>query len=220
MQYCNHCRVSIRGNKDRCPLCKNVIAPGVKNSAEIYPKIPLEYERYLVIRILIFITIVTIVVSFAVYRLIPSNINWPIFVLLGLLSMWLSIAFVLRKRHNLTKNMMWLVLLASALSVLWDWRIGWKGWSLEYVIPTVCVAVIVAMYITAKVMKLSDRDYTVYFLLGGLFGIIPVIFIIFEWVNVLYPSIICVSVSIIFLSALVIFQGDSIKSELKKKMHI
>lgn len=220
MQYCNHCQVTIRGNKKRCPLCKNMIAADDNDTKKIYPNIPLVYERHLVIRILLFITIVTIVVSFAVYRLVPSNVNWPIFVLLGLLSMWLSIALVLRKRNNMTKNMMWLVTLTAALSILWDWRIGWRGWSLDYVIPAVSVAAICAMYVTAKVMKLSARDYIIYFLLGGLFGIIPVLFILFNWLNVLYPSIICVSVSIIFLSAILLFQGDNIKSELDKKMHI
>ncbi|MDD4565222.1 MAG: DUF6320 domain-containing protein [Eubacteriales bacterium] len=220
MQYCDHCQVSIRGNKKRCPLCKNVIAADDNDTEKIYPYIPLLYESHLVIRILIFITIVTIVVSFAVYRLIPSNINWPVFVLLGLLSVWLSIALVLRKRNNITKNIMWLVALASALSILWDWMIDWKGWSLDYVIPIVCVAAICSMYVTAKVMKLGARDYTIYFLLAGLFGIMPVLFIMFDWLNVLYPSIICVSVSIIFLSAIIIFQGSSIKSELNKKMHL
>nr|WP_242965349.1 DUF6320 domain-containing protein [Dehalobacterium formicoaceticum] len=115
---------------------------------------------------------------------------------------------------------MWLVTLVSILSVLWDWRIGWKGWSLDYVIPAVCVAAIFTLYVTAKVMKLSARDYIVYFLLGGLFGIVPLLFILFGWLNVLYPSIISVAANIIFLSAIIIFQGENIKSELSKRMHL
>ncbi|MGI6679279.1 MAG: DUF6320 domain-containing protein [Dehalobacterium sp.] len=187
---------------------------------QIYPHIPLGYDRHLVIRMLIFMTIVAIVVSFTVYMMVPSDINWPILVLLGLMSMWLSIILVLRKRANITKNIMWLVTLVSVLSVLWDWRIGWSGWSLDYVIPVICVSANIAMYVSAKVMKLSARDYIIYFLLGGLFGVVPVLFILFNWLNVLYPSIICVSVNIIFLSAIAIFQGENIKSELSKRMHI
>ncbi|MDD2218391.1 MAG: DUF6320 domain-containing protein, partial [Eubacteriales bacterium] len=133
---------------------------------------------------------------------------------------WLSIALVFRNKNNITNNIMWFVILVSSLSVLWDWKIGWKGWSLDYVIPIVCVTAIFAMYVAAKAMRLSAKDYMIYFLLGGLFGIIPIVFILFNWLNVLFPSIISVSVSIIFLSAIIIFQGENIRSELDKKMHL
>jgi hypothetical protein len=141
-------------------------------------------------------------------------------VVFGLLSMWLSLTTALRKRYNITKSIMWQVLIVSALAILWDWRIGWRGWSLDYAIPVLCVAAMLVMYVTAKVMKLSARNYIAYFLLGGLFGVIPVLFILFNLVNVIYPSIISVAVSIIFLSAILIFQGDNIKAELQKRMHI
>ena len=175
-----------------------------------------------------FISIVTIVASFAVYNIfpsivyniIPSNVNWPIFELFGLLSMWLSFIVVIRKRHNITKNIMWQVIVVSVLSVIWDWRIGWRGWSIDYVIPITCVVAMIVMYVTAKVLKLSARDYISYFLLDGLFGIIPIIFILLDLINAYYPSVICVAGSIIFLSAILIFQGENIKMELVKKMHI
>lgn len=220
MQYCDHCQVNIRGNKERCPLCKNRIPADDEGTSHVYPDIPLVYERHLIIRMLLFITVVTIVVGLAVYRLVFYNVNWLIFMLLGLLSMWLSIALVFRNKNNITNNIMWFVILVSSLSVLWDWKIGWKGWSLDYVIPIVCVTAIFAMYVAAKAMRLSAKDYMIYFLLGGLFGIIPILFILFNWLNVLFPSIISVSVSIIFLSAIIIFQGENIRSELDKKMHL
>ena len=167
-----------------------------------------------------FISIVAIVASFVVYKIFPSNVNWPIFVLLGLISMWLSLIVVIRKRHNITKNIMWQVMIVSLLSVFWDWRTGSRGWSLDYVIPILCVAAILVMYVTAKVMKLSIRDYIAYFFLDGLFGIIPSIFILFDLVKVWYPSAICVAMSIIFPSGIVIFQGENIRHELNKRMHI
>jgi len=108
--------------------------------------------------------------------------------LLGLVSAWLSLVYIL-----------------SGLVVFWDWKIGWRGWSLDYAVPILCVAALLVMYITAKVMRLA-RDYISYFLLGGLFGIVPV------------PSLVSVAASIIFLAAIIIFQGDSIKEEFKTKV--
>ncbi len=222
MQYCSNCRVHIRGTKNECPLCGNTLSSDGNTAGleEIYPVIPPIYERHLAFRIMIFISIVVIVSSFVIYTIYPSTVDWPMFVLFGLISMWLSLTVVIRKMYNITKNIMWQVIIVSALSVAWDWGTGWRGWSLDYVIPILCVAAIVVMYVTAKVMRLSVRDYISYFLLDGLFGIVPILFIIFDWINVLYPSIISVAACIIFLSAILIFQGENIKAELHKRMHI
>lgn len=220
MKYCDNCLVHIRGHQEKCPLCKtNILDDGLPQD-EVFPDIPLIYERHLAIRIMIFISIVTIVVSFAFHRLYPTTINWPILVVFGLVSMWLSLIVVIWKRHHISKNIMWQVIIVSALAILWDLKIGWRGWSLDYVIPITCVSAMFVMYITAKITKLRLKDYLIYFLLDGVFGIIPILFILFHWVNVIYPSVICVAISIIFISAIFVFQGENIKIELNKRMHI
>lgn len=221
MQFCSYCKVYIRGNKKKCQLCGNALSTDSSGEQKgIFPKIPPTYERHLAIRIMIFISIITVVVSFAIYKIFSININWPVFIVFGLLSMWLSLIMVIRKRHNIPKNIMWQVTIVSGLSILWDWRIGWRGWSLDYVAPIACITAMFVMYVTAKIMKLSVRDYITYSLLEGLFGIVPLLFILFGWINVVYPSILCVGISIIFLSAIFIFQGENIKTELSKRMHI
>ena len=187
---------------------------------EVYPDIPPLYERHIAIRIMAFISVVAIVAGFVIHNIFPTRINWPMFELFGIVSMWIGLIVVLRKRHNIPKNIMWLVLIVSLLSIFWDWRTASVGWALDYVIPIVSVSAMFVMYVTAKIMNLGANDYIAYFLLDALFGIIPVIFILLGWINVIYPSVICVAVSIIFLSAILIFQGENIKAELSKRMHL
>lgn len=225
VRYCSDCKVTIRGNKDDCPLCGNSLPTKASNNDvsfddEVYPEILPIFQRHMAIRIMVFISIVTIVASFTIYIIFPTDINWPMLLLFGILSAWLILVLAIRKRYNITKNIMWQVTVISLLSLFWDWETGWRGWSLEYVIPILCVAAMFSMYVIAKVMKLSVRDYIAYFLLDCLFGIVPILFIVFNWIEVLYPSIVCVAVSVIFLFAIIIFQGESIKHELKKRMHI
>lgn len=222
MKYCDHCQVHLRGNRNVCPLCGNMLPEGSEGSLqeEICPVIPPSYESHLAVKIMVFISIVATVASFAVYIIFPTDINWPILVLLGILSMWVSLVVVIRKRHNMPKNIMWQVTIVSALSVVWDWKTGWRGWSLEFFIPIACVTAMLVMYVTAKIMKLSVRDYIAYALLNGLFGIIPGLFILLDWIKVYHASIACIALSIIFISAIFIFQGENIKAELKKRMHI
>ncbi len=220
MQYCSYCKIHIRGNGDKCPLCLNILPDGTSNIVEIYPDIPPSYEQHMATRIAAFISIAAIVASFAMSKLFPALTDWFSFVLLGLVSMWLSLILVVRKRHNIAKEIMWQVTIISLLSIVWDWTTGWRNWSLEYLIPIISVSAMLVMYITAKAMKLSISDYVAYLLLIGLFGIIPILFILFDWVDVKYPSIICVAASAIFLSAVMIFHGESIIIELKKRMHV
>lgn len=91
---------------------------------------------------------------------------------------------------------------------------------MDYLIPILYLAAEVVMYVTAKIKKISIKDYISYALIDGIFGIVPILFIVFKWVKTPYPSIICAAISLVFLMAIFIFQGDYIKSELNKRMHI
>lgn len=221
MLYCSYCKVHIHGETNQCPLCQNLIVPD-KDAAshDKFPRIPLTYERHLAIRIMLFFSVAALVVSFVVHYLFPSPVNWPLWILLGLASMWFSLIIVIRKRYHITKNIMWQVTLVSVLAMVWDWATGWSGWSLDFVLPTVYVVAMLVMYVLARIMKLSVRDYITYLLLDGVFGVIPILFILCDWVNVVYPSLVSAVVSFLFLSAILIFHGDSIKAELSKRMHV
>lgn len=222
MQYCSQCGVYIRGKAERCVLCQSSLEPSDKDygDEEVFPEIPPAFEAHLALRILVFISFVAIVGSFSVRMIFPTAINWPVFVAFGLASLWLGLIIILRKRHNIPKAIIWQVSLVSLLSLFWDWQTGWHGWSLDYVIPAICVTAELLMYISAKIMRLGARDYIIYAMLGAIFGILPVLFVLFNWIQVLYPSVICVTVSITFLAAIFIFRGKDIRYEWNKRMHI
>lgn len=220
MQYCEHCKLNIRDNKKNCPLCQNELPKPTGTEKEVFPKVPIRYNRHMAIRILIFISISIIVFSYGIYLLFPVNINWPMYVISVIACIWIILIIAIRKRHNISKSIMWQVAVISLLAVLWDWRMGFLGWSINYVIPLTCLSAMVVFIIIAKIMHVSPREYLVYLLIDVLYGLIPIIFILFKWVDVLYPSIISITVSIISLAALILFQGDNILDELKKRMHV
>lgn len=222
MQYCNHCKVYIRENKQKCTLCDNLLPnyDKVHIDNEYFPNIRPFYKKHLAIRIMLFISIIAVVISFAINMIFPSEINWPVLFLFGIISAWLGLIFIVQKRYHIPKKIIWQVLIISGLSIFWDWKTGWRGWSLDYIIPISCIAAMIIMYVTARIMKLSISNYITYTLIDGLFGIIPILFILFDWVKVKYPSIISVSLSIISLSAIFIFHGENIKKEINKRMHI
>lgn len=221
MRYCSHCKVNVRGKRDKCVLCENILEEESNaKSEEIFPKIPPFYESHLALKIMVFISIVALVVSFGINMIFSSNINWPMLFMFAVISIWIGVIIIIQKRYHIPKKILWQVIIISVLAVLWDYKTGWRGWSIDYIIPIACVSAMIIMYITAKVMKLSVRDYITYVFLAGIFGIIPILFIIFNLVDVVYPSIISIGFSIILLSAIFIFQGKEIKDEITKRMHI
>ncbi|WMJ87553.1 DUF6320 domain-containing protein [Anaerocolumna sp. MB42-C2] len=220
MQYCEHCKVHIRGNRKYCPLCQNTLSGLGSEEEELFPDIPVTYQYNLMIRVMMFISISIVVVSLAVNAMFPVNVNWPMFIIFGILCIWISLAMVIRKRHNIPKSVIWQVGVISVLAVLWDWKTGWRGWSLDYVIPIVCVVAMIVMYITAKIMRLGVRDFIIYIVLDSIFGIIPILFLLLNLLHVKYPSVISISISVLSLAAVILFEGDNIREELNKRMHL
>ncbi|NLP16776.1 MAG: hypothetical protein GX379_07055 [Clostridiales bacterium] len=221
MQNCIHCKVKIRGEHTVCPLCAGILEDKGNPKEDVFPHIPTIYQEFnLFIRLLILISIVGVVVSFAVNLIFTKDSFWSILVAAGVLSMWISLFFIIRNKNNIAKTILWQVGIISILSFIWDRSMGWIGWSIDYVIPTVCVLAMIVMAVGAKILKIGVGDLIIYLLIDAIFGFVPAIFIIFKWVNVQFPSVICVAVSIISLSAMILFEGDNMKTELKKRMHI
>jgi hypothetical protein len=99
-------------------------------------------------------------------------------------------------------------------------RVQSKGWSINYVIPLVCVAAMISMALISKIIKLYIEDYILYIIIDGLFGIVPIIFIITGLLDVLYPSIICISISVISLATIIIFEDKRLIAEIKRRLHV
>ncbi|MDF2542833.1 MAG: putative rane protein [Herbinix sp.] len=220
MILCEHCKVSIKGNQSQCPLCGGILQGKAKDE-DVFPPIPTIYQEFnIFIRVIILISIAVMAICFAINVIFTSESRWSFLVAGAVLCMWVSLFFIIRKKNNIPKTIVWQVGLISVLTVIWDYSMGWHGWSIDYVIPSIYVVAMLVMAIAAKILKISVRDYIVYILVDGLFGFIPVIFLLFGGLSVKYPSVICVSVSVISLSALLLFEGENIKAELNKIMHI
>jgi len=150
----------------------------------------------------------------------PGGGAWSLFILGGLASVWASLITIINQRKNIPKNIVYQVMTISVTALIWDTLTGWRGWSINYIIPLVCVFAMISMAVISKIRKLHIEDYILYIIIDSLFGIVPVIFIILGLLDVLYPSIICISTSIISLSTIIIFEDKSLKAEIKRRLHV
>jgi len=221
MQSCDNCKVSLKGNQKICPLCGSILQESEEDQEEVFPHIPTIYQEFnLMIRTMILISISVTIISFAVNAIFTKESRWSLIVAASVLCMWISLYFIIRKKNNIPKTIVWQVALIGILSILWDKSMGWLGWSIDFVIPSVCVGAMIVMAIAAKILKIGVRDLIIYLLVDAIFGFVPIIFLIFGWIHIGFPSIICLATSAISLSALILYEGDNMKAEINKRVHI
>ena len=222
MKYCAKCKTSVTGNPSCCPLCQGALReegePDVRG--DIFPWIPDTLHKHsLFFRILVLVSVAAAVICVAINLILPKHGWWSLFVLAGLACAWIGLAVAFRNRHNVPKSMLYQVVVVSVLTALWDYCTGWHGWSIDYVIPIGCVVAMTILAITARVFKLNFGSFIVYITIAALFGIVPVVFYLLGMLKVVYPSVICVAGSMISLAALMIFEGDNMRKELKRRLH-
>ena len=181
VQKCDKCKITLQGDYRVCPLCGSIIQSNEGNGEDVFPSIPTIYQEFnIFIRLLIFLSIAAVVISFAINVIFTRDSKWSILVAAGIACMWLSLFVIIRKKNNIPKTILWQVFLIGILSVLWDFSMGWRGWSIDYVIPAICVGAMIVMAIAAKLLKIGVRDLIVYLMVDVLFGFIPIIFLLFH----------------------------------------
>lgn len=221
MKYCNKCKLSVKGQKKYCPLCQNELEHFDGAEDGVFPEIPTMFHQHsLFFRILILASVAVAVASAVVNVVFPTRIWWSFFVIAGIGCFWVSTAIAVSKRRNIPKNILYQVVVISALAVVWDLCTGWRGWSVDYVIPVTCTFAMFSLAIAAKIANLHVRDYMIYLVVDGVFGILPVVLVITGVVHTQLPSLICTGTSILSLTALLLFEGENMRGELRRRLHL
>jgi len=218
MLYCKNCKVNITGNHEKCPLCQGDII-GEPSQTNTFPII--KEEKHLINLILKITALITITASvICVLINLGFGGSWSLYVIAGFVTGWIVIWITVKMHGNITKNTVWLTVIISILSIIWDISTGYRGWSIDYVLPIICCFAMIEMFIVANIKKLKIEDYIVYLIIDILFGIVPLALLLLNIVKIIYPSLICVAESVISLAILIIFEGKALKAEIVRRMHL
>ncbi|WP_035051310.1 DUF6320 domain-containing protein [Carnobacterium pleistocenium] len=221
MNYCQECQVSVNGEWLSCPLCHQPLEKvSDMPTPNPYPDIPLRFNKQQVLRILTSISIATISIALIIELLFlrsPRGLNIISF---GIVSMWLVVLIIIRKRRNIAKSIVYLIISLSLLSIYWDYVEGWSAWSTTHAVPMICIFALIAMYIAVRLVKIEVGDYILYLLCAALIGLIPAIFLFFNWVTDPVPAWLSIGLSTIMLIVTFIFYRGEVLRELKKRMMV
>ncbi len=109
----------------------------------------------------------------------------------------------------------------SNVSILWDWLTGWRGWSIDFVVPIVSVAILLFMVVVAVVQKWPAKEYMSYLVMASLYGLIlPLLLLVFGAVQLRFPSLVGIAVCFLFLAGILLFKWKEFREEMNKKFHV
>ena len=220
MSKCKRCQVTIASEINICPLCHNEII--VDNTHNIFPKIESNFKLYnLIIRILFFLSLLAIVFTLFLNYIISGFISWALFVILGIISFWLTFKVAISERKKIYKSLFIEVIVIIIASIMWDYSTGWYLWSITFVMPFIC-SIYTVLFIINRILEKNNikRDYVMLSYFNSLIGMIPLYFLVNNIVNIKWPSIISVLISLFSLLFLMIFNRKSLKNELERRFHI
>lgn len=221
MKYCNKCKTHITGSLTYCPLCQSELVVIDEKVEEFYP---IAYEsdttNHMILKIFAFISVVVSILSIFMNSILPTKIWWSLIVVATFVCLWISLSIAISKHKNILKYLLHQSIIISLFSMFLDYFTGSYGWSINFVIPVIFTLAMIVMYILSKILRLQAGEYMIYLLLDALFGIIPILFLVTDRVKYTVPSFICILVSLISVTALIIFEGRAMMSELKRRLHI
>ena len=222
MLRCNHCGVDLPGNPRQCPLCQSVPTGAADDAGRPFPRLPAA-QRDGSVKLLAgmaFGSVCACVVCVVINLIFPTGGWWSLFIIAGIASLWADFAIMIKKRKNLQKSILWQVAAVTLLAYIWDRYTGFHGWSLDYVLPILCTCAMIGMTALAKIRKLHIQDYILYLIMDCILGIISLVLIFTSAVKVVIPSAVCFGSSVIFLAALLFFEGKALRAEIHRRLHL
>lgn len=219
MKYCPKCKISIRGHKECCPLCQ---ANLVKNPNEELEKIddygafPIvkkpKFTSRFITKLVTFIFVTLEILAMTGLLLWGDYVPWMSLFMLGTLVAWLDFLIAMYYKHNVIKLLTVEVMVAILIDLYVDYKVGFIGWSYEWMIPLSLMGLAFVTFIIAKVSRLKLVEYIRYLLWDMFVAFLQLIFIAVGMNDFPFPAALCIASFLIIFAAALIFRTHELKS--------
>lgn len=214
----------MRTDSGFCPLCGTQLEegaePSVPSSPYRYPDLSRSIAQYnLVQRILLFVTFLGCGVCLMVNLLVAPGFLWSLIVIASAAYLWLAVPPLLRKGVNFAAQLVILVALTSFLAVALDFIIGYLGWSVTYVLPSLLSAGILATALMGLFNRTNWAQIVLYQVIIGVFGFLPLVLHLVGLSSNMVMALVTAGLALASILFTIVFGDRSIKSEFKRRFH-
>lgn len=225
MKACESCHVNVQTEGEFCPLCGTALhtqpAPAGPLPRNRYPDLSGATAQYnLFLRLMLFFSLLGGGLSVLINLLAAPGFLWSLIVVAALAYLWLSVPPLLRRGVNYAKRIMFQVVFTSLLVVALDFIIGYRGWSVTFVIPALLDAAILAVAVMVVFNRVNWAQYIFYQLVIGVFGFVPLVLYLLDIAQNLVMVLVTAGLALASILLSIIFGDKSLKSDFKRRFHM
>lgn len=214
---CLKCGVKVDTTGDICPLCHSHLE---KNDGASYPLIKHRLTGSVVKKILLFFTILVSILAVFINTVTTPSINWASFIVAGAISMYIISVGIMKGHRKVLSMMFYMCFLLLAIAILWDKVLGFTGWSINYVLPSLAIGYGVFLLILRFISYFAFRENSGYIYLHVLLEFLPLILYYREVVTFKPLAIISAVFGLVNFLVLILFDTSKLKEDMMKKLHI
>jgi len=217
MSKCLKCDVYVNSVTNRCPLCDSIIDETTDN---IYPKKVKGLKYGFIRKISLLITILCSLCVLLLNFYLTPNYRWSIFVIAQLFIFYILFFKILNGRNRVLRMLFIFNILVCSLSIFWDIYIGFNGWSLNYVLPSLCITYGIFVLLLRFINYFAFRQNSSYIYFNICLGFVPILLLSIDVVKISILADLSAVIAFINLIILIIFDWSDLKNFISKKFHL
>ena len=220
MSRCKQCNVDILDETERCPLCHSVLEKTVEVE-NMYPNVRTMTRRLaLLSRIYLFVAILVEALLIYLNVLSDSEMFWSAIPGLAMLYGYLVLRYAILGKSGYKGKIIVLTLIAILMVVAIDFVVGYRGWSVNYALPSAILLVDAGILILMCINRRNWQSYMMWQIFMILCSVVPLVLYAVGIVTAPILALLAFAFSAaLFLGTLII--GDRrARTELRRRFHV
>ena len=220
MSRCKQCNVEILDETERCPLCHSVLEKTVEVE-NMYPNVRTMTRRLaLLSRIYLFVAILVEALLIYLNVLSDSEMFWSAIPGLAMLYGYLVLRYAILGKSGYKGKIIVLTLIAILMVVAIDFVVGYRGWSVNYALPSAILLVDAGILILMCINRRNWQSYMMWQIFMILCSVVPLVLYAVGIVTAPLLALLAFAFyTALFLGTLII--GDRrARTELRRRFHV
>lgn len=221
MNKCQKCHVVILDDTDRCPLCKHVLQGDGSPGENSYPNTITATRRFRFLEnLFLFLSIMAETFLLVINYNLDPKFPWSLVVGIVLFYLNTVVHMTLVGKSSLLFKILGLILLAVVMLPGIDYLTGYRGWSLDYVLPCGILVLDLVLLVLILVNRRGWQSYMMAELFLVLLSVIPIILRVTGIIKFPYLVWIAFAASVFLFLGTLILGDRRARTELKRRFHI
>lgn len=220
MAKCHNCSIEILDETEVCPLCRSVLEQ-TEPLEDMYPNVRFRMRRLrLASRIYLFCALLAEAFLFGLNYAAESEIWWSAITGMVLLYVYFVLRYTILGKSGYQIKIGMLAVLSVSAAVVIDFASGYKGWSVDYVLPG-GILLVDAIIVGCMICNRRNwQSYMMWQLLMILCSLVPAFLYWKEYEHNPYLAFLPLIASCALFLGTVIIGDRKARTELSRRFHI